>query len=70
VIFLVAAVTKTPGEAYTAFIERIRHCGDNAATVIKLADISHNLSRMAHLPEEDQIRLTAKYEAAWKVLTS
>lgn len=38
------------------------------ATVVKRADVRHNLGRLAGLPDSEQERLQAKYEKALRIL--
>jgi (p)ppGpp synthase/HD superfamily hydrolase len=59
-------------ETYAEYIERV--CADLIASVVKLADLAHNLSpeRQACLPEKEQRSLEKRYLKArdriWKAL--
>jgi (p)ppGpp synthase/HD superfamily hydrolase len=67
VLAALECLTKQDGEAYEAFIERVK---TNAlAREVKKADLLDNLDmlRLPHLEEKDLGRL-AKYHRAWKAL--
>jgi (p)ppGpp synthase/HD superfamily hydrolase len=53
----IAAITKTEGEAYEAYLERVM--GNAIALRVKIADVSHNLDlgRIAHPTEKDLQRI-------------
>jgi (p)ppGpp synthase/HD superfamily hydrolase len=62
------ALTKFPQEPKLEHAERCVKAGLLAAAV-KLADVRHNLERMASLPAEDQDRLRPRYETSERLLT-
>lgn len=61
------AVTKRPGEKYTAFILRIKAAGP-LAIAVKLADIADNLEDQSALDPDEAAFLTKRYTAAQKEL--
>ncbi|MDP5228121.1 MULTISPECIES: HD domain-containing protein [Arthrobacter] len=68
VVTAVDAVTKRSGEAKEDYFARIR--ADRLAPMVKRADLADNTdpARMALLPEDARVRLTAKYAAAAELL--
>lgn len=69
VVALVEAVTNERGVPYEEKVARITGHGRDAV-LLKIADNSHNShpDRAVQLPEEQQIRLAAKYRAARDIL--
>lgn len=63
---VVDAVSRRGHESYEEFISRLSQ--NPAAIVVKIADISHNLSRMGSLNVSDRARLTERYVKALKRL--
>ncbi len=63
-----ARITHQPGDTYAEYIAKI--AGDRLATIVKLADLSHNLSpeRQSALPIETQRSLESRYFKARQVL--
>lgn len=64
------AITHRPGEPYMRYIQRVQQ--NPIAKAVKLADLEDNRTACILYPLQDQSqqRLTAKYDAAWEVLTS
>lgn len=62
----VDAMTKRPGEAYEAYLERV--ASNPVALEVKKADIAHNRSRLHRLDPKMRSRLTQKYNDAAKRL--
>jgi|SRR6185312_7718241 len=56
-----AALTRMPEEPYGDYVERV--CGSKVASIVKLADIWHNLQpeRQACLPEKERKSLKRRY---------
>ena len=68
VLRAVDALTRRPGEAYEAFIDRART--DSVARRVKIADLEDNMDirRIGEVTEKDAARLT-KYHRSWVSLT-
>lgn len=62
----VDALTHRPKEPRPDYYARVLQFED--ATVVKRADVRHNLSRLEGLPDSEQGRLLAKYAKALAVL--
>ena len=71
------AITKQESEDYNQYLDRVR--GNKIATIVKLADISHNLERsksdaMKYRDDEDKrrraIKRVKKYKSAIDILSS
>lgn len=68
VVEAVVLLTKTPEQPYEAYIERISE--HQLATIVKIADLSHNLntSRLPELTEKDILRLKKYHQSYWKLI--
>jgi (p)ppGpp synthase/HD superfamily hydrolase len=64
----VDALTRRKSEGYREYIRRVKL--HPAATLIKIADLTDNLSRTDKLPIKEKSRLRAKYGRAMKELKS
>lgn len=62
----VDALTHRKHEPRPDYYARILRYKD--ATIVKLADVRHNLGRLEGLPDSEQERLRAKYEKALSIL--
>lgn len=70
VVVAVDALTRRKGEAYEAYLARLRADPDELPRIVKRLDIDDNLdpSRLALLDSETVRRLRAKYEHARSIL--
>jgi (p)ppGpp synthase/HD superfamily hydrolase len=62
----ISAITKLTNETNEEYWHKVRR--NPIARVVKRMDIQHNLSRMKHLPNDEQERLIEKYNRAMEVL--
>jgi|GEM_PF-1037231 len=68
VVEAVTLLTKKPEQSYQTYIDSI--AGNKIATVVKIADLSHNLdaSRLTELAESDIARLKKYHTTYWKLI--
>lgn len=62
----ITVITKVPGEAYGAYIDRVCASGDAIALCVKHADLRDNLdaNRLALLPRQRRHTLAYRYQSA------
>jgi len=63
------AITRRPGESYTAYLERVKE--NPTATQVKLIDLVHNsdIRRIPNPTQKDRERVSIKYKSAINYLT-
>lgn len=69
-VYLIAMLSRSPGQPYGAYLQRVRL--DRDAMLIKRCDLADNMdrSRLMLLPERDASRLLLKYNEAMEILAA
>lgn len=72
VLGAIEVLTKRKDEKHEAYVMRVVESGNAIALAVKWADVTDNSGpeRLSYMPQEDQVRLSAKYLKAKRLLMS